>query len=126
MWESSVKGMRTLGRLTKGAIRNHVIASVISRSQKLRREFASYNGRQSLKMPVHSPFSRCLSFLCKLGHHLQRHSSFEAPEHECLRGRLSDVFNKTWNLGLTSFGGLAVHFQTLHSKFVEGEYEQGG
>ncbi|KAL3494165.1 chromate transporter-domain-containing protein [Aspergillus germanicus] len=46
--------------------------------------------------------------------------------HECLRSRLSDVFIKTWHLGLTSFGGLAVHFQTLHLKFVEGEDEQGG
>ncbi|KAL2840166.1 putative chromate ion transporter [Aspergillus pseudoustus] len=42
----------------------------------------------------------------------------EPREHDSLRSRLGVVFLKTWHLGLTSFGGLAVHFQTLHSKFV--------
>ncbi|KAF2000226.1 chromate ion transporter-like protein [Amniculicola lignicola CBS 123094] len=37
-----------------------------------------------------------------------------------LAWRLSDVFARTWDLGFTSFGGPAVHFQILHRRFVEG------
>ncbi|KAJ5541196.1 chromate transporter-domain-containing protein [Penicillium frequentans] len=38
-----------------------------------------------------------------------------------LSHRLNDVFLRTWDLGLTAFGGPPVHFQILHRRFVEGK-----
>ncbi|KAJ5661707.1 chromate transporter-domain-containing protein [Penicillium maclennaniae] len=35
--------------------------------------------------------------------------------------RLIDVLLRTWDLGFTAFGGPPVHFQILHSRFVEGK-----
>ncbi|KAL2869424.1 putative chromate ion transporter [Aspergillus lucknowensis] len=66
-------------------------------------------------------FPRCLSTLRTLSSRFQRraHSSPESHEDGSILSTLNDVFRKTWHLGLTSFGGLGVHFQTLHSKFVE-------
>ncbi|KAH8921887.1 chromate transporter [Atractiella rhizophila] len=37
-----------------------------------------------------------------------------------LSNRLADVFVRTWDLGLTSFGGPAVHFHIFHQRFVDG------
>ena len=34
--------------------------------------------------------------------------------------RFRDVFDRTWDLGITSFGGPPVHFQILHRRFVDG------
>ncbi|ORY02451.1 chromate ion transporter-like protein [Clohesyomyces aquaticus] len=34
--------------------------------------------------------------------------------------RLTDVFARTWDLGFTAFGGPPVHFQILHTRFVDG------
>lgn len=39
------------------------------------------------------------------------------PAH--LVGRLKVVFLRTWDLGLTSFGGPPVHFHIYHRRFVE-------
>lgn len=38
-----------------------------------------------------------------------------------LPNRLLDVFLRTWDLGFTAFGGPPVHFQILHSRFVDGK-----
>ena len=43
------------------------------------------------------------------------------PEKISLPHRLLDVFLRTWDLGFTAFGGPPVHFQILHSRFVEGK-----
>lgn len=37
-----------------------------------------------------------------------------------LAWRIADVVSRTWDLGFTSFGGPAVHFQLLHRRFVDG------
>jgi len=37
-----------------------------------------------------------------------------------LRSRLWDVFERTYDLGFTGFGGPPVHFQIFHRKFVDG------
>lgn len=46
-------------------------------------------------------------------------SSSNQPE-ELLLPRLLTVLSRTWDLGLTAFGGPPVHFQILHSRFVTG------
>ncbi|KAL2819867.1 chromate transporter-domain-containing protein [Aspergillus cavernicola] len=71
-------------------------------------------------MQLPPPLPCCLSALHTLNRRLQQHTSSEPNGHGSLFNRLCDVFFRTWHLGLTSFGGLAVHFQTLHGKFVEG------
>ncbi|KAA8893091.1 chromate transporter family protein [Sphaerosporella brunnea] len=38
-----------------------------------------------------------------------------------LVSRFLDVISRTWDLGFTSFGGPPVHFQILHSRFVDGK-----
>jgi hypothetical protein len=35
--------------------------------------------------------------------------------------RMTDVFQRTWDLGFTAFGGPPVHFQILYGRFVEGK-----
>lgn len=45
----------------------------------------------------------------------------ERSSRKSLPYRLVDVFLRTWDLGFTAFGGPPVHFQILHSRFVEGE-----
>lgn len=45
----------------------------------------------------------------------------EHSNRKSLPSRLVDVFLRTWDLGFTAFGGPPVHFQILHSRFVEGE-----
>ena len=37
-----------------------------------------------------------------------------------LGSRLWDVFERTYDLGFTCFGGPPVHFQIFHRKFVDG------
>lgn len=74
-------------------------------------------------MPLLSPFSQYLSSLVQLNskwgsHRVSREN--EGPENP-LSGRLLDVFLRTWDLGFTAFGGPPVHFQILHSRFVEGK-----
>ncbi|KAL4783888.1 putative chromate ion transporter [Aspergillus varians] len=72
-------------------------------------------------MELPPPFPRYLLTLRTLSRRLQRHNSSELNGRKTLASRLSDVFLRTWHLGLTSFGGLAVNLQTLHAKFVEGK-----
>jgi chromate transport protein ChrA len=38
-----------------------------------------------------------------------------------LLSRCADVISRTWDLGFTAFGGPPVHFQILHSRFVDGK-----
>ena len=33
--------------------------------------------------------------------------------------RLGDVVDRTWDLGMTAFGGPPVHIRILHQRFVE-------
>lgn len=42
-------------------------------------------------------------------------------EKNSLPHRLLDVFLRIWDLGFTAFGGPPVHFQILHSRFVQGK-----
>ena len=35
--------------------------------------------------------------------------------------RLLEVFLRTWDLGLTAFGGPPVHFKIIYNRFVEGK-----
>ncbi|CAI7588040.1 hypothetical protein N7533_008650 [Penicillium manginii] len=72
-------------------------------------------------MPL-APFSQSVSSLAHLSHKWRSRAS---REHEGsgkpLPSRLLDVFLRTWDLGFTAFGGPPVHFQILHSRFVEGK-----
>ncbi|CAG8031829.1 unnamed protein product [Penicillium nalgiovense] len=72
-------------------------------------------------MPL-APFSQALSSLARLN---QKQESRVLSENEGpvkpLPSRLLDVFLRTWDLGFTAFGGPPVHFQILHSRFVEGK-----
>ena len=50
---------------------------------------------------------------------------------QSLGWRLIEVFARTWDLGLTCFGGPPVHFQIFHQRFVkqsgdDGEREKEG
>ncbi|KOS48540.1 hypothetical protein ACN38_g507 [Penicillium nordicum] len=74
-------------------------------------------------MPLLSPFSQCFSSLVQLKSKWRSHgvsSENEGPKKP-LSSRLLDVFLRTWDLGFTAFGGPPVHFQILHSRFVEGK-----
>ncbi|KAJ6142837.1 hypothetical protein N7471_002290 [Penicillium samsonianum] len=74
-------------------------------------------------MPLLSPISQCISSLARLNHKWgsrkvsRKNEGWEKP----LSSRLLDVFLRTWDLGFTAFGGPPVHFQILHSRFVEGQ-----
>lgn len=73
-------------------------------------------------MPLLAPFSQGLSSLARLDHKWGNRVSRENEESERpLLSRLLDVFLRTWDLGFTAFGGPPVHFQILHSRFVEGK-----
>jgi hypothetical protein len=48
-----------------------------------------------------------------------------APGPRSLASRLVDVFFRTWDLGLTAFGGPAVHFTILYGRFVVGGSGKG-
>ncbi|KAJ5569179.1 hypothetical protein N7450_011665 [Penicillium hetheringtonii] len=68
------------------------------------------------------PFFQGLSSLAQLNHKWGSRRSREHEESEkSLPSRLLDVFLRTWDLGFTAFGGPPVHFQILHSRFVEGK-----
>lgn len=73
-------------------------------------------------MPILAPFSQGLSSLARLNHKWGNRVSRgnERSKRHLLR-RLLDVFLRTWDLGFTAFGGPPVHFQILHSRFVEGK-----
>lgn len=54
----------------------------------------------------------------------QRSLSFQAPsvprrDDSPVLPRLLAVFHRTWDLGLTAFGGPPVHFTILHRRFVQ-------
>ncbi|KAJ5688166.1 hypothetical protein N7536_010785 [Penicillium majusculum] len=74
-------------------------------------------------MPLLSPFSQCLSSLVQLNSKWGSHRASRENEgsENPLSTRLLDVFLRTWDLGFTAFGGPPVHFQILHSRFVEGK-----
>ncbi|KAJ6083118.1 hypothetical protein N7467_007253 [Penicillium canescens] len=76
-------------------------------------------------MPLLSPLSQSLSSLARLNHKWDSHRGLRQNEEteKPLSTRLLDVFLRTWDLGFTAFGGPPVHFQIIHSRFVEG---QGG
>lgn len=59
----------------------------------------------------------------KLYNRLIFHTRSPESPQEPLWTRLIDVCGRTWDLGLTAFGGPPVHFQIFHARFVEG---QGG
>ncbi|KAL4878794.1 chromate transporter-domain-containing protein [Aspergillus karnatakaensis] len=67
--------------------------------------------------------SRLVSSLRSLTRKWRSHAASEHGETETapLTGRLLEVFLKTWDLGLTAFGGPPVHFQILHKRFVDKE-----
>ena len=73
-------------------------------------------------MPLLAPFFQRLSSFARLNH---KRGSQVSSENEgsgnSLPSRLLDVFLRTWDLGFTAFGGPPVHFQILHSRFVEGK-----
>ncbi|CAG8885996.1 unnamed protein product [Penicillium egyptiacum] len=72
-------------------------------------------------MPL-APFSQGLSSLARLNHKwASRVSRENEGSGKPLPNRLLDVFLRTWDLGFTAFGGPPVHFQILHSRFVEGK-----
>jgi hypothetical protein len=72
-------------------------------------------------MPL-APFSQALSSLARLNEkRASRVSSENEGSVKPLPTRLLDVFLRTWDLGFTAFGGPPVHFQILHSRFVEGK-----
>jgi hypothetical protein len=50
-----------------------------------------------------------------------RSESSPPPQDASLLKRLVDVIPRTWDLGLTAFGGPPVHFQIFHQRFVEGK-----
>lgn len=77
-------------------------------------------------MPLLSPFSQCFSSLSSLVHlnskwGSRRVSRENEGSENPLSSRLLDVFLRTWDLGFTAFGGPPVHFQILHSRFVDGK-----
>ncbi|CAG7935241.1 unnamed protein product [Penicillium salamii] len=73
-------------------------------------------------MPILAPFSRGLSSLARLDLKWGKWDSRGNEESKGpLLSRLLDVFLRTWDLGFTAFGGPPVHFQILHSRFVEGK-----
>lgn len=76
-------------------------------------------------MPLLSPFSQFFSSLLRLN---SKWGSRRALENEGsenpLSSRLLDIFLRTWDLGFTAFGGPPVHFQILHSRFVEGKSDK--
>jgi Chromate transport protein ChrA len=75
-------------------------------------------------MPLLAPFSlsKGLSSLARLNHKRgSRVPSENEGSEKPLPSRLLDVFLRTWDLGFTAFGGPPVHFQILHSRFVEGK-----
>jgi hypothetical protein len=53
----------------------------------------------------------------------QRHGQVTAVQRdtESLSSRIVNVMRRTWDLGITSFGGPPVHFRILHRRFVEGK-----
>lgn len=59
----------------------------------------------------------------KLYNRIILHTWRPESSQEPLYTRLMDVCGRTWDLGLTAFGGPPVHFQIFHARFVEG---QGG
>ena len=73
-------------------------------------------------MPLLSPLAQCLSSLARLKHKWDSHRGLRQNEEteKPLSTRLLDVFLRTWDLGFTAFGGPPVHFQIIHSRFVEG------
>jgi hypothetical protein len=57
----------------------------------------------------------------------QQHRAAETTTQgpRSLAARLIDVFFRTWDLGMTAFGGPAVHFTILYSRFVVGGSGEG-
>ena len=51
---------------------------------------------------------------------LDEHGSPYEVNASKLGSRLWDVFERTYDLGFTCFGGPPVHFQIFHRKFVDG------
>jgi len=51
----------------------------------------------------------------------ERSSRDPTQASKALSSRLLDVFLRTWDLGLTAFGGPPVHFQIIYARFVEGK-----
>ncbi|KAL1962263.1 hypothetical protein VTN77DRAFT_9853 [Rasamsonia byssochlamydoides] len=70
-------------------------------------------------MILPAALSSHISSLRALSRRVRASSRAERPR-ESLPHRLIDVFLRTWDLGFTAFGGPPVHFQILHSRFVEG------
>ncbi|KAH7047305.1 putative chromate ion transporter [Macrophomina phaseolina] len=71
-------------------------------------------------MQLPASLSRHLSALRALAHQAREQSTSPHGNHKTLPNRLADVLVRTWDLGFTSFGGPAVHFQILHQRFVAG------
>lgn len=71
-------------------------------------------------MQLPASLSRHLSALRALAHQAREQSTSPHGNHKTLPNRLADVLVRTWDLGFTSFGGPAVHFQILRQRFVEG------
>lgn len=57
--------------------------------------------------------------LADLYHVLRDSAQRQSGHREKLRDRLLDVFLRTWDLGITAFGGPNVHFQIFYRRFVD-------
>lgn len=73
-------------------------------------------------MLLPSFISQYVHFIQSLSRKWSTHAlSQQNDSQRSLSHRLNDVFLRTWDLGLTAFGGPPVHFQILHGRFVEGK-----
>lgn len=63
-------------------------------------------------MPLHD------LFIAVRDHARDQRQAYQAST-KILAWRIADVVSRTWDLGFTSFGGPAVHFQLLHRRFVD-------
>lgn len=53
---------------------------------------------------------------------IRKQREADASQHsKSLSSRLSEVFLRTWDLGLTAFGGPPAHFHIIYARFVEGK-----
>jgi hypothetical protein len=82
----------------------------------------SVTDKKSCNMLLQSLLSQYVRFTQSLSRKWSIHAlSQQNDSQRSIGHRLTDVFLRTWDLGFTAFGGPPVHFQILHSRFVEGK-----
>lgn len=82
----------------------------------------SVAGKNPCNMLLPSFISQYIHCIQSLSRKWSTHAlSQQNDSPRSLSHRMNDVFLRTWDLGLTAFGGPPVHFQILHRRFVEGK-----